>query len=92
MEQLVAELERFVLYQSFMIATLVTLFVPDMIVVGGGIPQMAGYPRDQLIANVRKHLRKPYPAESVKIHWASLGNHSTLQGALALLDLNNPTH
>ncbi|ASJ76814.1 ROK family protein [Granulosicoccus antarcticus] len=87
-----AELETFVLYQSFMIATLVTLFVPDMIVVGGGIPQMAGYPQDRLISNVRKHLRKPYPADSIKIQWACLGNHSTLQGALALLDLNDPIY
>ncbi len=83
------ELETFVLYQSFMIATLVTLFVPDMIVVGGGIPKMSGYPRDRLISNVRQHLRKPYPGDSIKIHWASLGSHSALQGALALLDLND---
>lgn len=88
---LVDELNQFVLYQSFMIATLVTLFVPDMIVIGGGIPQMAGYPREQLIANVHKHLRKPYPADSVKLRWAALGNQSSLQGALALLDFNSPT-
>lgn len=87
---LVYELNQFVLYQSFMIATLVTLFMPDMILIGGGIPKMTGYPKDQLIANIHKHLRKPYPANSVKLRWATLGNQSSLQGALALLDLDSP--
>lgn len=87
--RLTADLDRFVLYQSFMIATLVTLFVPDMIVIGGGIPKMVGYPREQLIANVRKHLRKPYPAESVTINWATLDDQATSQGAMALLEINS---
>lgn len=83
---LTSELEQFVLYQSFMIATLVTLFDPDMVVVGGGIPQMAAYPQKQLLANVREHLRKPDPSESVEIRWAAPGGSSALHGAIALLN------
>ena len=82
------DLDRFVLYQAFMIATMVTLFVPDMIVIGGGIPKMAGYPHEQLVANARNHVRKPYPSESVIIDWATLDDQATLHGALALIDLN----
>lgn len=86
------ELEHFLLFQAYMLATLITLFVPDMILVGGGIPQMQGYPKDKLIANVRKHLQQPYPANDVKIQWASLGPASALHGAQALLELEHSAH
>lgn len=88
--ELSKELDRFLLYQSYMLATVITLINPDIILVGGGIPRMQGYPCDKLISNVRNHLQKPYPADHVKIKWASLGSNSFLYGALALLNLNKP--
>ena len=85
-EDLHAQLNAFVQYQAFLIATLATLFVPDTILIGGGIPQMQAYPRDLLMAHVQAHLQKPYPAESIDFTWASLGNTSVLHGAKALLE------
>lgn len=80
------QLNTFVRYQAYLIATLITLFVPDMILIGGGIPQMNAYPRDTLLQHVQAHLQKPYPAEATHIAWASLGNASVLHGAKALLE------
>lgn len=85
-KELQAELDTFVRYQAYLIATLTTLFVPDMILIGGGIPQMNGYPRDKLLQHVQAHLQKPYPAETTHIVWASLGSASVLHGARALLE------
>jgi len=80
------ELNQFILYQAYMLATICTLFTPDVMLVGGGIPKMSGYPKKLLIEKTRAHLQKPYPAESVRFEWASLGNNAPLYGALALLE------
>jgi len=83
------ELNQFVLYQAYLLATICTFFSPDVLLIGGGIPKMAGYPRDELIRRTREHLQKPYPAESVRFNWASLENKAPLHGALALLERAN---
>ncbi|MFK7893187.1 MAG: ROK family protein [Granulosicoccus sp.] len=79
------ELDKFVIYQAYMLATVSTLFTPRRLVIGGGVPMMPGYPRDKLLRTVRKHLQKPYPAESIQFAFASLANDAPLYGALALL-------
>lgn len=84
--ELQQQLDTFIQYQSYLPATLGTLFVPEMILIGGGIPQMNGYPRDRLLHHIHAHLQKPYPSDSIKIAWASLGSFSVLHGAKALLE------
>ena len=81
------ELNNFVLYQAYMLATVSTLFTPGLVVIGGGVPAMKHYPRQRLIEQTIKHLQKPYPAQTIKFAWASLGNSAPLHGALALLDI-----
>ena len=80
------ELDRFVLYQAYMLATISTLFQPAVLLVGGGIPQMQGYPREDLITKTRNHLQKPIPADTVTFVWASLDAQAPLHGAIALLE------
>lgn len=80
------ELNQIILYQAYMLATVCTLFTPDVMLIGGGIPKMSGYPRNELIKKTRAHLQKPFPAESVRFEWASLDNEAPLYGALALLE------
>jgi len=89
--ELAEPLNQFILYQAYMLASIVTLFVPDTILIGGGIPQMKNYPRDELLEKVREHLQKPQPAESVKFRWSSLGKHAPMHGALALLNIRKNT-
>ncbi len=80
------ELDRFILYQAYLLATICTLFTPVVVLIGGGIPKMQGYPRDELLQKTIKQLQKPYPAESVRFVWSSLSAQSPLHGALALLN------
>ncbi|OED42975.1 hypothetical protein AB833_04930 [Chromatiales bacterium (ex Bugula neritina AB1)] len=80
------ELSQFILYQAYVLATVCTMFNPGLLIVGGGIPLMAGYPRDELIEKTRNHLQKPHPATTLKISWASLPGIAPLHGALALLE------
>lgn len=81
-----AELDRFILYQAYMLATIGTLFTPDMLLIGGGIPLMAAYPREQLLLRTRRQLQHPYPADSIRFAFAELGTEASLHGALELLD------
>lgn len=81
------ELDQFILYQAYMLATVSTMFTPELIVIGGGVTAMSGYPQGKLIAKTVEHLQKPYPASTITFAWASLGKQAPLYGALALLNL-----
>jgi allose kinase len=84
------ELERalreFVRDQAYATATAINLFDPEVAVVGGGIPEMANFPRDAFMTTILEHLRRPYPREVVKLTWAQLGSRAVLHGALAVLE------
>lgn len=79
------KLDDFVRYQSYLLATLITLFVPHTLLIGGGITKMSGYPKSKLLEYVYAHVQKPYPAQSVKIAWASLETSAVLHGAMVLI-------
>ena len=82
-------LDEFVTLHAWTVATAVTLLEPDDVLVGGGIPAMAGYPHERLDRTTRAHLQSPRPAETLRISRASLGHHGALHGALALIDLHS---
>lgn len=81
------DLDKFIMFQAYMLATVCTLFTPGMLLIGGGIPQMPGYPRSELIELTRKQLQKPYPRDSVRFSWAEHATHAQMHGARALLKL-----
>jgi allose kinase len=78
-------LSEFVRDQAFAVATAVNLFDPETLLIGGGIPLMADYPKDEFVKTVFDHLRRPYPKDSVKLKWAELGSSAVLHGALAVI-------
>lgn len=79
-------IDEIILLQAWTIATAVTLLEPDMILIGGGIPRMAGYPREELERTVRSHLQHPRPADTLDIRFATLDSQAVLHGALALIE------
>jgi len=85
---LAKDLNQFIQYQSYLLATISTLCKPALVVIGGGIPMMPGYPREQLIENTIDHLQQPYNAQATQFAWASLGASAALHGAQALLDIH----
>ena len=48
-------------------AAAATLLGPDLLVLGGGVPAMAGFPREALAAAIRARCMRPLPAESLEI-------------------------
>lgn len=75
------EIERFVEFLSFPVATELNIFDPDYIILGGGILQMPGFPRKKLEKALYKHARKPYPADNMKILYAPVGQENGVIGA-----------
>ncbi len=69
---------------AYGLATAINLFQPDVALLGGGIPEMAGFPKDEFRKIFLEHLRRPVPHSTIKLEWASLGSGAALWGALAL--------
>jgi allose kinase len=66
------------------IATSVNLFDPDAVILGGGVMDMAGFPREALIAQIKHHLRRPLPFDAVRFVSASSSAFNGAQGAATL--------
>ncbi|HET9070223.1 MAG TPA: ROK family protein [Amaricoccus sp.] len=68
--------------QAFAVAAATVLFSPRIILIGGGVPAMAGYPRDMLADRLRRALPEPYRRRPPEVRWASLGWRAAIHGAL----------
>lgn len=66
------------------IATSINLFDPDAVILGGGVMDMPGFPRETLIALIRQHLRRPLPWQAVRFIAASSSAFNGAQGAATL--------
>jgi len=60
-------LQKFVDHMAMAVATEVNLLDPHHILIGGGVPAMKGFPRDQLLERILFHTRKPLPAGALQI-------------------------
>lgn len=75
------EIEKFIQALSIPIATEINIFDPDQIIIGGGVIQMADFPRHLLDQYIIKHTRKPFPAEGLQIMYAQLDQATGIMGA-----------
>jgi allose kinase len=75
------EIREQVEYLSIPIATEINIFDPHYIILGGGILQMEGFPKDLLEEFIIKHSRKPYPAEGLSILYALTEQENGIIGA-----------
>ena len=70
---------------AYACATATNLMDPELLLVGGGLPAMAGFPHAAFEAIWRAHLRRPLPADNARLAWAALGHRASLHGAVAML-------
>jgi len=63
------------------IATEINILDPDEIILGGGVLQMDGFPKETLENAIRLHTRKPYPAESLVFHYSGEKQENGVIGA-----------
>jgi len=82
---LAERLKEFLQDQATAIAIAITLIDPGLVVLGGGITQMAGYQIEKLIEMVRQRLQLPEPAHSVKFVQSALGRSAAIYGGMYLI-------
>jgi len=78
------QLEYFLQDQATAIAIAITLIDPELVVLGGGIMEMPGYPIEKLIKLIRARLQAPEPANSAKFVRATLGRSAAVYGGMHL--------
>lgn len=76
-----APLKQFVDRMAAAVATEVNILDPDWVLVGGGVPNMAGFPRETLDERIKFHTRKPFPAESLTVIYTEDEPEKSVVGA-----------
>lgn len=78
-----AELRRFVDRMAIAVATEINILDPQVILIGGGVPAMTGFPREYLLERIRFHARKPYPAGNLSVFFTEDEPMKSVIGAAA---------
>jgi len=63
------------------IATEVNILNPDYIILGGGVLDMAGFPKEYLEKCICEHSRKPLPANTLRIQYSLSSDNNGVLGA-----------
>jgi allose kinase len=63
------------------VATEINIFDPDLVLIGGGVAEMAGFPRNLLEKLIIEYVRKPFPAENIKMEFVAAGKNAGVIGA-----------
>ncbi len=66
---------------AVVVATEVNILDPDYVIIGGGLPQMAGFPVDHFLERIRLHTRKPLPAANLDILFSRPKQENGIIGA-----------
>lgn len=62
-------------------STVINLLDPAKIIIGGGVTQMKGFPKQRLEEKIKRMSRKPYPAEDLPIVYTIPGKYDGVIGA-----------
>jgi predicted NBD/HSP70 family sugar kinase len=84
--ELSAHLREFVTNQVFAIATAIAVLSPETLVLGGGICEMRGFPKAQLISELEQTFPFISIGRPLDLRWANLGWRSVLHGATLLVE------
>lgn len=63
------------------VATEINILDPDYVIIGGGVVQMSGFPKQMLEQAIRTNVRKPYPEENLKFMYSVEGQENGVIGA-----------
>ena len=62
-------------------STVINLLDPAKFIIGGGVAQMKGFPKQRLEEKIKRMSRKPYPAEDLPIVYTIPGKYDGVIGA-----------
>jgi allose kinase len=74
-------LQGYIRHLAVPIAAEVNILDPQTLVIGGGVPAMAGFPREALCREILLRTRKPLPAENLQIVFSENGTENGVIGA-----------
>jgi len=74
-------IEEFVRALAVPIAIEINLLDPDYAIIGGGVPNMADFPRAKLEEYIYQYVRKPFPAQGLQLLYAKMAQEAGVLGA-----------
>lgn len=74
-------LREFVDRLARVIATEMNILEPELLFLGGGVLEMLDFPREALLRELQRHLRAPYPATTLAVHWPRQEHDTGVKGA-----------
>lgn len=80
------ELQRFVLYQAFSVSTGIAMMSPATVLLGGGVLEMPGFPREQLLQLVDRYAPVSETGRQLDLRWCHHSWSATLHGAPSVVD------
>lgn len=77
-----AQLREFVENVAAVCAAEINILNPETVVLGGGVIGMKDFPRDQLVADIHRFARKPFPERSLQIFFSMDAVENGVRGAI----------
>lgn len=74
-------LREFVSRMALCAAAEINILDPDFVIIGGGVVNMKNFPVKELDAKILEHVRKPYPAENLRVIYAEDEPEKSIVGA-----------
>ena len=78
-----AALVEFVDTVASVTATEINILNPRAVVMGGGVLNMPGFPKDMLVRAIHHYCRKPYPERTLRVLFSEDGSENGVKGAIA---------
>ena len=75
------QIDRYLEHLSLPITTEINILNPAVIILGGGVLSMPGFPRERLERYIYKHSRKPFPADNLHIVYSDNGGENGIYGS-----------
>lgn len=74
------EIHRFIEGMSIPVATEINILDPDHVIIGGGVPAMRGFPKEEFERRILDHIRKPLPARELKFLYSGDNEFNGVRG------------
>lgn len=76
-------IEQFVKSIGIIMTTEINILDPDYVIFAGGVISMKGFPKDFLITEMKKSIRKPYPEKNIEFIFTEHTQQSGVLGSAA---------
>ena len=78
----IPELEEYISRMAVCVSVEVNILDPEYVILGGGVLNMKGFPKELLHTKILEHVRRPYPAENLRVIFAEDEPEKSVQGGI----------